>query len=208
MRLLKILLSILLLRRLPGGRLMSWLLRLGIWSWLISQAIKKLKPHLESAPADYPARPPSGWSATTGESAAPAEAFESPPLSTTAATTPAETTAKPENMDTVTETAGVTTAIWGAPTDETGGIETAPTAAAPKVAREQEDEPEPEPQSIPRWIQGDGTVDCPDDFPIKAKATSMIYYQPGSYHYSVTYADVCFGSPEDAVAAGYRAPKR
>lgn len=208
MRLLKILLSILLLRRLPGGRLMSWLLRLGIWSWLINLAIKKLKPYFGAAPVDYSSRAPSGWAASTAESAAPAEAYESPPMSTTAATPPVSTVDGPEKVETVTETIGVTTEIWGAPTDETGGIETAPTVAAPEVALDKEHQPEPEPLPIPSWIQGDGTVDCPDEFPIKAKATSMIYYEPGTYHYSVTYPDVCFGSPDDAVAAGYRAPKR
>jgi hypothetical protein len=57
-------------------------------------------------------------------------------------------------------------------------------------------------------VQGDGSIDCPDAFPIKAKVNSNIYYEPGTYHYSVAIPDVCFAAPEDAASAGYRAPRR
>ena len=68
--------------------------------------------------------------------------------------------------------------------------------------------PEPDAPYVPRWVQGDGSIDCPDAFPIKAKVNSNIYYEPGTYHYSVAIPDVCFAAPEDAASAGYRAPRR
>lgn len=69
----------------------------------------------------------------------------------------------------------------------------------------------PEPQAAlteRTWVKGDGGHDCPEEFPVKAKASSQIYYVPGSNHYSVTIPDVCFKDEEAAVRGGYRAPKR
>jgi hypothetical protein len=60
----------------------------------------------------------------------------------------------------------------------------------------------------PDWVRGDGSHDCPDSHPIKAKASSMIYYSPESGHYGLTIPDVCFASELDAEASGYRAPRR
>jgi hypothetical protein len=60
----------------------------------------------------------------------------------------------------------------------------------------------------PDWVRGDGTLDCPDSHPVKAKASSMIYYIPESGHYGLTIPDVCFATDLDAQAAGYRAPRR
>lgn len=60
----------------------------------------------------------------------------------------------------------------------------------------------------PDWVRGDGTLDCPDSHPVKAKASSMIYYTPESGHYGLTIPDVCFASEVDAESAGYRAPRR
>ncbi len=71
-------------------------------------------------------------------------------------------------------------------------------------------EPEPEPVSLidPDWVRGDGSQDCPEAHPVKAKVNSMIYYVPESGHYGLTIPDVCFASDADAEAAGYRAPRR
>ncbi len=71
-------------------------------------------------------------------------------------------------------------------------------------------EPEvvPIPDIEPDWVRGDGTIDCPEEHPVKAKATSMIYYVPESGHYDRTIPDVCFATALDAEAAGYRAPRR
>ncbi len=60
----------------------------------------------------------------------------------------------------------------------------------------------------PDWVRGDGSHDCPDSHPIKAKASSMIYYSPESGHYGLTIPDVCFASELDAESSGYRAPRR
>lgn len=68
--------------------------------------------------------------------------------------------------------------------------------------------PIPETTIDPDWIRGDGSQDCPESHPVKAKASSMIYYLPESGHYGLTTPDVCFASELDAEAAGYRAPRR
>jgi hypothetical protein len=68
--------------------------------------------------------------------------------------------------------------------------------------------PAPNPVVDPDWVRGDGTIDCPESHPVKAKASSMIYYLPESGHYGLTIPDVCFASELDAESAGYRAPRR
>lgn len=89
---------------------------------------------------------------------------------------------------------------------------TPPPSATPKRSRSRKTEaPEPEPAAPtiePDWVRGDGSEDCPESHPVKAKASSMIYYVPESRHYSLTTPDVCFASAADAEAAGYRAPRR
>jgi hypothetical protein len=53
---------------------------------------------------------------------------------------------------------------------------------------------------------------CPKSHPIKgninASRKTKIYHTPGSRYYSRTKPEVCFAKTADAVAAGYRAPKR
>jgi hypothetical protein len=205
MRLLKFLLGIFLLRWLPGGTIVSWLIRLGIWSWLLSLLIRRVKPFFSDSRAGILMRAPSGWTTAAG-SAAPVEAFESTNISTTITSTPQTSTADAsEKVETVTETMSETTRVWGAPPDETGGVEAVPPA---DQTPEMELAPEPDVPYVPKWVQGDGSIDCPAAFPVKAKVNSNIYYEPGSHHYSVAIPDVCFAAPEDAAAAGYRAPRR
>jgi hypothetical protein len=67
---------------------------------------------------------------------------------------------------------------------------------------------DPDVQIDPDWVRGDGTHDCPESHPVKAKASSMIYYTQESGHYGLTIPDVCFASELDAESAGYRAPRR
>ncbi|HET8522332.1 MAG TPA: hypothetical protein VFL82_03805, partial [Thermomicrobiales bacterium] len=57
-------------------------------------------------------------------------------------------------------------------------------------------------------VEGNGTHDCPDGFPIKGNASSRIYHLPGESTYEVTVPEVCFATEEDAAAAGYRPRKR
>lgn len=84
-------------------------------------------------------------------------------------------------------------------------------AAKPAVSEPLEitdEDPDPDLIIEPDWVRGDGSDDCPDSHPVKAKANSMIYYVPESGHYGLTIPDVCFASDADAEAAGYRAPRR
>jgi hypothetical protein len=56
-------------------------------------------------------------------------------------------------------------------------------------------------------VAGDGSRDCPANFPIKGNASSMIYHRPGQSSYDRTIPEFCFASETDAEAAGYRAPR-
>jgi len=57
-------------------------------------------------------------------------------------------------------------------------------------------------------VPGDGSRECPPDFPIKGNASSRIYHAPGQASYANTIAEFCFASAEVAQAAGYRPPRR
>ena len=59
-----------------------------------------------------------------------------------------------------------------------------------------------------RSVPGDGTRDCPPDYPIKGNADSRIYHRPGDASYAATIAELCFASAEDAEAEGFRPRKR
>lgn len=59
-----------------------------------------------------------------------------------------------------------------------------------------------------RSVPGDGTRECPPDYPIKGNASSRIYHRPGDSSYAATIAEVCFVSAEDAEAEGFRPRKR
>jgi len=52
-----------------------------------------------------------------------------------------------------------------------------------------------------------GTVDCPEGFPIKGNADSMIYHTPASSSYKRTHPEICFATEEAAEAKGYRSSK-
>jgi hypothetical protein len=57
-------------------------------------------------------------------------------------------------------------------------------------------------------VAGDGTRDCPEGYPIKGNASSMIYHMPGQSAYEVTEPEFCFATEEAATSAGYRAARR
>ena len=46
---------------------------------------------------------------------------------------------------------------------------------------------------------------CPPNAPIKGNESSGIYHMPGDAYYDATHPEVCFATPQDAEAAGYRA---
>ncbi len=56
-------------------------------------------------------------------------------------------------------------------------------------------------------VPGNGTLVCPDRFPIKGNAASRIYHLPDTAYYAVTKATVCFRSAEAAEHAGFRPSK-
>jgi hypothetical protein len=53
-------------------------------------------------------------------------------------------------------------------------------------------------------IAGDGTANCPPDYPIKGNRQSRIYHRPGQVSYPLTVAEYCFASEAAAELAGYR----
>ncbi|CAN5801437.1 trigger factor [soil metagenome] len=59
---------------------------------------------------------------------------------------------------------------------------------------------EPEQGKVP----GDGSADCPEGYPVKGNADSMIYHAGGDSTYERTIPEFCFATTDDAVAAGYR----
>jgi large subunit ribosomal protein L17 len=56
-------------------------------------------------------------------------------------------------------------------------------------------------------IAGDGTANCPPDYPVKGNRQSRIYHRPGQSSYASTVAEFCFGSEEAAEGAGFRASR-
>jgi hypothetical protein len=58
------------------------------------------------------------------------------------------------------------------------------------------------------WVRGDGSHECPQGYPIKGNASSMIYHLPGESSYDATVPEMCFATAADAEAEGYRPRKR
>jgi ribosomal protein S6 len=56
-------------------------------------------------------------------------------------------------------------------------------------------------------VRGDGTGECPEDYPIKGNATSKLYHSPGSPSYKRTVPEYCFATAEAAEAAGFNPTK-
>lgn len=53
-------------------------------------------------------------------------------------------------------------------------------------------------------IAGDGSLDCPADFPIKGNGRSGIYHWPGAHNYQQTQPTLCFRTTDAADNAGFR----
>lgn len=64
------------------------------------------------------------------------------------------------------------------------------------------------PETSGGWVQGDGSRECPDNFPIKGNGSSHIYHLPGQPSYAATIAERCFATEQDAVDNGFRPTKR
>lgn len=56
-------------------------------------------------------------------------------------------------------------------------------------------------------VPGDGTTECPEEFPIKGNGRSRLYHMPEGFAYSRTKPEVCFRTPEAAEKAGFRRAK-
>src|SRR5215213_397270 len=56
-------------------------------------------------------------------------------------------------------------------------------------------------------VRGDGTGECPEDYPIKGNASSKLYHSPGSPSYKRTVPEYCFATVEAAEAAGFNPTK-
>ena len=52
-------------------------------------------------------------------------------------------------------------------------------------------------------VPGDGSHDCPPDYPVKGNLPTMRYHLPGQPSYGRTIPEVCFQSAEAAEAAGF-----
>ena len=105
--------------------------------------------------------------------------------------------------------AGLPTAGITGPAEVAERVAASPSAPVSPAAA-----PSPAPVSAPAGVTadpdavpGDGSLVCPDDFPVKGNATSKIYHLPGTSYYAMTKANVCFRSPEAAERAGFRASK-
>ena len=59
----------------------------------------------------------------------------------------------------------------------------------------------------PGAVVGKGAQECPDGYPVKGNASSLIYHLPGGGSYERTIPEFCFASERDAEAAGYRAAR-
>lgn len=130
-----------------------------------------------------PPRPLAGYGLGLGRSAPelPAETLEAVG-DAQAVTTPVEAGAAAPSPATAPVAASA-----GAPVDATGPV------GAPTVPR--------------GAVAGNGTVECPPEFPIKGNQQSMLYHDRSSRSYARTIAEFCFATPEAAQAAGFRAAR-
>jgi len=205
MRLLKFIPGLLFLRWLPFGFTMRWLMRLGIWSGLGYAAYRALKPPVPAAKAPAMTYSPSGWAPPVSSPSASRFAADINAASDEAALEELIEEIESE-ADAVAEAEALAEAVF-AVEREPGEEIVAETITIDDTGMATV-ELETEVFAAPRWIRGDGTENCPADYPIKAKASSLIYHTHDSRNYEVTIPDVCFASVEDAQAAGYRAPFR
>jgi hypothetical protein len=187
MRLMMLLVRLLMMRWLPFGFVLNWMIRLSAWIGLGMLAARALQPRQASSAALRHTPAPSGWTEAARAAAAP-----EPPAPPVAAQPAA---AGPAEAESITVTVEVETAVPEAIEVAAGGVGETTTSIE-------------EAAYVPRWVKGDGSDSCPPSYPVKAKATSLIFHEPGGRHYEATIPDVCFASAEDAAAAGYRAPLR
>jgi small subunit ribosomal protein S6 len=91
--------------------------------------------------------------------------------------------------------------------DAAAALEMADTAAATEAPAVEAADADAEADVPEGAMLGDGTGECPDDYPIKGKASSKLYHSPGSPSYKRTVPDFCFATTEAAEAAGFNPTK-
>ncbi len=96
--------------------------------------------------------------------------------------------------------------------DAAAALETMEAAIAAEPAEGEpaavETSPAPADDDVPEGaVRGDGTGECPEDYPIKGNATSKLYHSPGSPSYKRTVPEFCFTSTGAAEAAGFNPTK-
>jgi hypothetical protein len=57
-------------------------------------------------------------------------------------------------------------------------------------------------------VPGDGTRECPPEYPVKGNQSSMLYHMPGSPSYAATIPEFCFADAIAAEEAGYSPTRR
>ncbi len=91
--------------------------------------------------------------------------------------------------------------------DAAAALEIADTAAAAEAPAAEAAEADSGPPVPEGAVRGDGTGECPEDYPIKGNATSKLYHSPGSPSYKRTVPEFCFATTEAAEAAGFNPTK-
>ncbi|MCD6032706.1 MAG: rplT, partial [Thermomicrobiales bacterium] len=91
--------------------------------------------------------------------------------------------------------------------DAAAALEMADTAAATEAPAVEAADAEAEADVPEGAVRGDGTGECPEDYPIKGNATSKLYHSPGSPSYKRTVPEFCFATTGAAEAAGFNPTK-
>jgi small subunit ribosomal protein S6 len=91
--------------------------------------------------------------------------------------------------------------------DAAAALEMADTAAAAEAPATEAAEADAGAGVPEGAVRGDGTGECPEDYPIKGNATSKLYHSPGSPSYKRTVPEYCFATTEAAEAAGFNPTK-
>jgi hypothetical protein len=97
--------------------------------------------------------------------------------------------------------------------EEAGDLIDEPASGQPggvAVDMDAETRPEVRPETGGKYagaVRGDGTSNTPPGYPVKGNGSSMIYHTPEMPSYRGTKPEWCFATEEDAIAAGFRAPR-
>ncbi len=91
-----------------------------------------------------------------------------------------------------------------AETREAAEPATAASASKPKEERELDELIATLPPELDGWVRGLGGHQTPTGYPVKGNASSRLYHMPGGRNYAATIPEICFATPDDARAGGFR----